>query len=129
MPFLLFSSPKPRSQVRILIYRNWSISLPQKANKRSVLETTRFLLISWFLSRFLCAVNLVWSDFHGRYKQREIKRMITWLSVFLWTLVFAIALASPVKTRPSESVEGGSNQTDSQSASNAQHIFLAGLSG
>ena len=25
MPFLLFYSPKPRSQVRILIYRNWAI--------------------------------------------------------------------------------------------------------
>ena len=53
--------------------------------------------------------------------------MITWLSVFLWSLVFAIALASPVKSRPSESVEGGSTQTDLLSASNGQHIFLAGL--
>ena len=31
MQFLLFYSPKPRSQVRILIYRNWAIGLSKSA--------------------------------------------------------------------------------------------------
>ena len=33
MRFLLFYSPKPRSQVRILIYRNWAILATKTGDK------------------------------------------------------------------------------------------------
>ena len=38
--FLLFYSPKPRSQVRILIYRKWSIS---EGNTLSFYAMSRFI--------------------------------------------------------------------------------------
>ena len=40
MRFLLFNSPKPLSQVRILIYRNWAIRRAEEIFDGEILKST-----------------------------------------------------------------------------------------
>ena len=48
--FLLFSSPKPRGQARILIYRNWSIIIRYNGNGLQQTKDLFFQEISKFIA-------------------------------------------------------------------------------